>query len=298
MNAAAVVLTYRRPRLVTRVVRALVEDEGLPESQIVLVINGDGGLDDPALEQRINVLRLPENLGPAGGFRAGLEHARAAYATDWFYLCEDDDSALSMPRGGLAELIEDLERWSNDHRETSIGAVGVRGWDLDHRTGVARQRAIAGVTRFESVDMTEWGGTLLASRVLEAGLLPDPDWFWGSEDLDFFLRLRAAGFETFLDTQRAIPEIAGPQKQRALQAERPTNADEPWCNYYFTRNSLEMARRHGHLGWTLWQLLKSARRLQLGPTMRHRKAVVRGLADGLKGRMGKNPVFTREVGEW
>ena len=73
-DVVALVLTYRRPGLATRSVRWLVDDEGIPPEDIVLVVNGDGGLDDPSLEGSIEVLRLPENVGPAGGFARGLRH--------------------------------------------------------------------------------------------------------------------------------------------------------------------------------------------------------------------------------
>jgi len=57
----AVVLTYRRPRLASDVVRSLLEVEGFGSERIVVVVNGDGGLDDPDLEDAIE--RLGTRLG-------------------------------------------------------------------------------------------------------------------------------------------------------------------------------------------------------------------------------------------
>src|SRR5580698_1481088 len=54
-SVSAVVLTHRRPRLATAVVRSLVEQEGLPAERVVLVVNGSGGLEDPALEDRVRL---------------------------------------------------------------------------------------------------------------------------------------------------------------------------------------------------------------------------------------------------
>ena len=45
-DVTAVVLTHRRPGLAGDVVRSLVRLEGLPPSRVVLVVNGEGGLDD------------------------------------------------------------------------------------------------------------------------------------------------------------------------------------------------------------------------------------------------------------
>jgi hypothetical protein len=49
-SVSAIVLTHRRPRLATAVVRSLIEREGLPPDHVVVVVNGSGGLDDAALE--------------------------------------------------------------------------------------------------------------------------------------------------------------------------------------------------------------------------------------------------------
>ncbi len=43
----------------------------------MVVVNGEGGLDDPELEGRVRMVRLPSNVGPAGGFHQGLVEAFA-----------------------------------------------------------------------------------------------------------------------------------------------------------------------------------------------------------------------------
>jgi GT2 family glycosyltransferase len=76
-----VVVTHRRPRLAGQVVRGLLDIEQLGAQQVVVVVNGEGGLDDPALEARVRMVRLADNLGPAGGFRAGLVERRGRKLT-------------------------------------------------------------------------------------------------------------------------------------------------------------------------------------------------------------------------
>ena len=77
----AVILTHMRPTLAGDLTRSLLEVEGLAADRIVVVVNGVGGLDDPALESRVRMLRLPENIGPAGGFKAGMIEAFSDTAT-------------------------------------------------------------------------------------------------------------------------------------------------------------------------------------------------------------------------
>jgi GT2 family glycosyltransferase len=292
-----VVLTHRRPRLATQVVRALHDVDAVPLSNIVLVVNGEGGLDDTVLESAIDVVRLPVNVGPAGGFRAGMEHAASRIgAARWLYLCEDDVGLFGLPPGRLGPLIAAVEARGADGGPP-VGAVVAYGRDLHRRTGITLPHQPGVGMRFESVDVAAWGASLVSAKVLEAGVLPDAEWFFGFEDFDFWLSVTRAGFALLLDDDAARAVAAG-SRDEAFQGERPIDGDEPWRAYYASRNFLELARRHGNVGWTSWHLLKSIRRLQRAPSSSHRRAIVRGVWDGLRGRLGVNPKYVRQVGEW
>ncbi len=69
-GVTAVVVTHLRPRLAGATVRSLLDVEGFTPDQVVVVVNGEGGLDDPELEKAVRMVRLPSNTGPAGGFAA------------------------------------------------------------------------------------------------------------------------------------------------------------------------------------------------------------------------------------
>ncbi|MGH2572645.1 MAG: hypothetical protein ACRDGU_04045 [Actinomycetota bacterium] len=295
-SATALVLTYRRPRLATEVVRNLMDSEGLPADRIVLVVNGQGGLDDPELESRIGLLRLSENLGPAGGFARGLGYVREHSDTPWIYVCEDDSGRLNLPSPRLGAVIDRAERFERDVPGLPVGAVVATGWDIDERTGRTWRHPIGpSASGFEEVAYGPWWATLLSRRVLDAGVFPDEPLYWWAEDLDFFLRVRSAGFRVLMDA------AADRYRRTAIREEnpvsRPRREDEPWCSYYMARNPFRLGRHHGGVRWTIWHLLKSVRRFQLAPTKAHRAATVRGLMDGLRGRTGRNPAFVRDVGE-
>jgi GT2 family glycosyltransferase len=291
-----VVVTYRRPRLAGDVVRRLVSDEGVTPSDIILVINGDGGLDDHELEAQLDTVRLPENTGPAGGFRAGLRRASERMGSArWVYLCEDDIGLFDLPRGRLGPLIAAIEA-DEASAAQRVGAVFAYGRDLRPRTGITVPHAPSSDQRFDPVDVACWGASLVSRRVLDAGVLPDDRWFFGYEDFDFWLQVARAGFSTLLDTE-AARSVAGLARDDAFIGERPLDVDEGWRSYYVARNFLELARRHGHIGWSAWHLMKSVRRFQLAGSSSERRAIVRGLADGFRRRLGVNPAYVREVGE-
>jgi hypothetical protein len=300
-SVTAVVLTHMRPHLAGNVTRGLIGRERFDPSQVVVVVNGPGGLDDPALEDAVRMVRLPRNTGPAGGFRAGMVEAFANPATDWVYLCEDDIGLFSLPTPRLAQLLGRIS--AADGPGPPIGAVVAYGRRFvgrgAHTVNVVPPAAPGpGLT---PVDVACWGATLVSRRVFDAGVLPDPEWFFGLEDFDFFCRVREAGFGVMVDDDAArsvAPEQTSEGRETAITAARPTDADEAWRGYYHARNSIELARRHGNPTWYAWHLAYSARHLQKAPGRAARAAILDGLWDGARGRLGENPRYGRRAGEF
>jgi hypothetical protein len=303
-SVTAVVLTHMRPRLAGDVTRSLLDVERLDPDRVVVVVNGVGGLDDSALETKVHTLRLPVNTGPAGGFRAGLLEAFSEPDTRWAYLCEDDVSLFALPAPRLAGLLGRIEELhARRPRPRPIGAVVAYGRRFvgrgTHTLNVVPAEDEPGA--FTPVDVACWGATLVSRAVVDAGVLPDPDWFFGLEDFDFFCRVREAGFDVLVDDV-AARQVAEQQtdegRERALRERRPTDGSEAWRRYYHSRNSLALVRRHGRPSWYVWQVAYSARLLQRAAGRDERAAIVHGLWDGLLGRMGENPRYARSVGEF
>lgn len=282
LSVIAVVLTYRRPEGASQVVLDLIENEKLDPRQVVLVVNGDGGLDQAPLEARIRVHRLAENLGPAGGFARGLEYVRRTSAASWIYLCEDDQGRHQLPACRLRGLVDAVEHYEQQVQGPPVGVVLASGRRIDMRSGrTYRHEFRRSEARFGNVDYGPFWGALLSRRVVDENILPDEAMFWWAEDLDFWLRVRRAGFRVLVD---AVAHKAARNK---------ASSSEPWCGYYMARNNFYLQRRYGGFRWGLWHVLKSGRRLQHAPSNAHRIAIVRGLLDGILGRTGKNPNFSR-----
>lgn len=297
-GVVAVVLTHRRPHLATQVVRRLVAEEGIAPGQVILVINGEGGLQDPELEAAVRVVRLPTNTGPAGGFRAGLLEAASGPEVRWAYLCEDDVGLFNLPGPRLRRVLDDVAAWPSPSR---VGAVVAYGRNLTAR-GTSLPHVPVEDKGLEPVDLAAWGATLVSTEVVRGGVLPDAALFFGYEDFDFFLALRSAGFQLLVDRQSARASAAAQTSLEgmgaALRASRPTYAEEPWRAYYVARNFFPLARRYGNWRWLAWHLLYSVRRVQLARSTSVLTATVAGLLDGARGRLGCNPRFVRRVGEW
>lgn len=298
-DVTAVVLTHRRPGLAGDVVRSLLDDEGLPPDRVVVVVNGDGGLDDPALETRVRVVRLPRNLGPAGGFGAGLVEAFSDRGTEWAYLCEDDVGLFDLPVPRLGDVLDRAGQVAATRR---VGAVVAYGRNFVGRGAHTLNTVppLGPPADLSPVDVACWGATLVSRAVVDAGVLPDPAWFFGLEDFDFFCRIREAGFDVLVDgvaARRVAEDQTTEGRDGALEGRRPTDRDETWRSYYHARNSFALARRHGQSSWIGWHLAYSVRQLQAAHSREQRRAIVHGLWDGALGRMGEHPRYGRQIGE-
>ncbi|MDP8930563.1 MAG: glycosyltransferase [Actinomycetota bacterium] len=300
-RAVAIVVTFNRPRLATGLVRTLLERERFAPDHVVLVVNGRGELLDARLEQQIRVLRLDENRGPAGGFRAGFCYALDHFDAPWIYACEDDVELLGIPTPRVRALIERLEAEEGYH-VPPVGGVVAFGRMMRRLTGTSRPRLVDPTDpALVPVDVSGWGASLVSRRILEAGVLPAEEWFFGFEDFDFWLRMRQAGFRLLLDVDAARtvnPRYVFRAQNAVTRPHRPAPADEIWRSYYSTRNHFALRRLHGHLGWTLSHLAKTARAYANAASAERRTAIATGFRDGLRYRVGPHDRYYRLVGEW
>lgn len=247
------------------------------------------------------MVRLTRNTGPAGGFRAGLIEACGDPTTEWIYLCEDDVGLFDLPAPRLTDLMDRIGALEANRRP--VGAVVAYGRRFvgrgAHTLNVVPPEGSTG--DLTTVDVACWGATLVSRRVVDAGVLPDCEWFFGLEDFDFFCRVREAGFEVYVDdlaARRVASQQTDGGREQAIGLRRPTDKAEPWRAYYHTRNSFALARAHGRPNWHAWHLAYSLRRLQKVGSWAEALAIVRGLWDGVLGRMGEHDQYGRAVGEF
>ena len=251
-GVTAVVVTHLRPRLAGATVRSLLDVEGFAPDRVVVVVNGEGGLDDPELEKAVRMVRLPSNTGPGRWFPpAGCSRRSPIPTTRWAYLCEDDMVLLHLPTPACG-------RAARPGRGRAATTRSGRSWPSAGSSWPARATpstscpAGACPGELAPVDVSTWGATLVSRAVVDAGVLPDPELFFGFEDFDFYCRVRAAGFSVLVDVicaRQVAHRQTSAGRDDALRDHRPIDADEPWRAYYLARNYFALARRHGRPSW-------------------------------------------------
>ena len=124
----AVIVTFNRSAKLMKVLDAIKAQTQRPD--IVLVVDNASTDDTAALVQAraagddtIRHLRLPENVGGAGGFHAGM---KAAYQMGGQYFWVSDDDAYPHP-DAIERLHDALEQFQGE--TATDPALPVRAWN-------------------------------------------------------------------------------------------------------------------------------------------------------------------------
>jgi hypothetical protein len=240
----------------------------------------------------IEYLPAAQNLGPAGGIALGMEHVlRTAHDLDWVVTLDDDDP----PRD--REVLASLQAFASEMRvrDPRTGAVGLVGARLDRRTGALVRVADGELEGPVAVDYI--GGNhfpfVLVRAIRDAGAFR-PDLFFGFDDLEFGLRLRARGYRVYADGDRW-------RRHRGLGGRlgldvRPswTVGDSTWRRYYSLRNAIWILRTNGWRGAALRVSLvhglgKPLANLMVSPGAARSHLAMNWAAcrDGWTGRLGR-----------
>ena len=278
--------------------------------------------DDPRLE----VLRLAENGGGAGGFAAGLARLAGPGASrpdsqpdsqpDWIALFDDDawpgPGAVAAFRARADGLDPDC---AGPGAIAALGAAVLtpagRPAELNrpalnpfwHIGTLLRSLAGGGREGFHlhegdyapeaperAVDALSFVGFFLARGAVARAGLPDAGLFIYGDDTIYSLTLRRAGLGL-----RFCPAIRFVHDCGHALAPRPI-----WKVYYLCRNGVRMARAAAGpwlfalaLGWYLLAWTRKARLYPPAERRLYRRMMRAGLRDGLRGRGGANPAIHR-----
>jgi GT2 family glycosyltransferase len=287
---AVVVLSWNGREDTLRCLASIPED--------VLTVVPDNGSTDGSVEairERFPQVRVVENganLGYSGGNNAGIRAALDAGA-EWVVLLNNDatlepgaldalrDAAVRHPAAGVLAgklLFEDGRvQWAGQRVALLTGYSGrPRGYG---RPDGPRSREEREVDRAV-------GALMAVSRAAIDGVgLLDEDLFAYVEDVDWSLRIRAAGFAcVFVPQARAIHTVSASTGGQASTTPL----------YYGARNTIVVCERHRPLGRAGTALRRASIAATFGARaalgLRSRKAlraVREGIADGAARRLGE-----------
>jgi GT2 family glycosyltransferase len=294
-----VLVTYCRPGDLAAMFDGLAQQERRLDTLVVVD-------NDPAESAREAVARLVAadplggsavtyvaagaNLGPAGGIALGMRHGLThADDRDWLVSLDDDDP----PR--MPKLLGELERFATSLREDDprVGGVGLVGGRFSPELGRGVRVPDNQLTGAVPADWI--GGNNLpvySVHAIRAVGVFDERLFFGFDDLEYGLRLRAAGFALYAhgDLWLREREASG----RLALDDRPDRAmgDASWRRYYSLRNLLHILHqrgdRRGEARLIARALGKPVANLPRQPRLSVRNLALnsRAIVDAYRGRMG------------
>lgn len=188
---AAFVITKDRPEILISTIGKLLEQTLVPDF-ILIVDNSDSTVTKLTIQQmvddRIGYHAVGYNSGPAGGAYWGLK-ILFERGFDWVLWVDDDDP----PR--FNNLVEDLFQIIAANDNPSLGMVGAVGERFNRKRAKIVRLKDDQLTGYLDVDTISGNMfPLVSKRVLERGIFPTADFFFGFEDLSFCLATKRSGF--------------------------------------------------------------------------------------------------------
>jgi GT2 family glycosyltransferase len=286
-----VLITFRRPDDLRRSLEQISAQTSRLDS--LLVVDNDDDDRIRAIATSADVALTPtryigcaENMGPAGGIHAGITDVlQRAADEDVIVLFDDDDPPAR------ADTLEDLQRVFERVVSSDPGCAGVGIWGAHLRRRLGRVRSS---TSREPDAVAYLPGSACphySVAVLRRVGAPDPELFFGFDDLDLGLRIRDAGFRLYSSglarDHGMTPMVHG--RRVALASSPPT-----WRRYYSLRNLVIILLEHDEtVGAVSMSLLAGVLKPLVNLPRRPRiawgnlRSNVRALRDGWAGRAGK-----------
>jgi glycosyltransferase involved in cell wall biosynthesis len=292
-----VLVTFRRPDALATMLERLSSQER-PVDHLVVVDNAPDERNRSLVRSYADrgfpamYIATTENSGPAGGISIGMERVlQVAEEKDWVLLLDDDDPPWE------SDWVRQMWTFAAEltSGDPSVGGVGTGGSRFDRRRG--RLVRIPDHELDGAVPVDVIGGNQFplyrVTAIRDVGPFRS-DLFFGFDDLEFGLRLRASGWALYILGQIKL------EKRRRLGrvglTSRPSTriGGIHWRNYYSLRNLVWICRSQGWPGTALRLSLvhglgKPALNFFRQPVQAWRvlRLNLRACADAWHGRLGR-----------
>lgn len=260
-RVCAVIVTYNRKALLRECLRAVLSQTRPPDHVLVVDNASTDGTPEMLQEEfpQVEVLRLPENQGGAGGFHEGMKRAYEA-GFEWIWVLDDD--TFPYPET-LAKLLEAAI-------EKGLDAVGPLPLSQENEEELAYpHHARWGLTwRRREVEGRGliWGeapfflGVLVRRDLLTRGGFPDKRLFVRGDEVEYNLRLKRHGGRLATLTTAFVrhPSFKGELTLLLRRRFVVGYSGNPRKDFYNYRNRMYIFRRY-RKAWWFWAALDAFR---------------------------------------
>jgi GT2 family glycosyltransferase len=193
---AAFVITYKRPAILLETINKLFEQTFPPA--VVLIIDNDPdksalGITNSFPKGKVQYYAVGYNSGPAGGAYFGL---KLLFEQNWDWVLWTDDDDPPVFDNSIQNIFSLLEQYKG---AKPIGMIGAVGANFNKFKGSITRIETSMIETTHIVDYIGGSMSPIVNRnVFEKSILPNPDLFFGFEDLSFCLQVKKAGFEILI----------------------------------------------------------------------------------------------------
>lgn len=295
-HIGALIITFNPEPARLRAVAAAIA----PQVETVLVVdNGsreDPGLNLTGLAAPLHLLSLGDNYGIAAAQNIGIDWLRRQGMSHVLML---DHDAVAAP-GMVARLLEELH--AREAQGERVGAVGPlihdprRGapapfFRVDDRRRIVRIETPDPGEHSARVTFLIAAGVLLPLAVLDDVGAMDEALFIDYVDLEWSMRAVARGYTLYGHYGTTLDHRIGDEPIRLLG--RTMMNHPPLRHYYLVRNALALWRMpHPRWHWKVLDAVNLSAKCLIFSTLAprrwaHLRMILRGIADGLRGRYGR-----------
>ena len=227
MNVIAQICSTNRKASVQRIIESLLR-QTFPVKEIVVVDNrSSDGTQLAEFPAEVTLICHLHNLGPGGAAATGIQYA-LANDYDWIWILDDD----SVPRSDALEKLVDLYQSVDSEARNTIGVLSCSQVLLPSGKLYLGRLLTPGGLRIPKVDsrqpywecdITIWSGSLVRVDIVRAAGLPRcgasgywEDFGFDYGDIEFFHRVRKAGFRILFDRASILDHQLGDSKQIRL----------------------------------------------------------------------------------
>lgn len=189
-------ITYERTEFLRGTIFKIL-NQNVKISKILIVDNSESGNVKDLIQSlgnsNIFYVNTGSNLGPSGAANIGLK-TLLYDGFEWIYWGDDDDPPTDP------NTFERLFEIANENPDAGIiGKIGGKFLPNRAQTRVFQNSELIPIVEADYV--TGGKQLIISSKVVNAGILPDPKLFFGFEELEFCLRVKDAGFSILVDGQ-------------------------------------------------------------------------------------------------
>lgn len=255
MKVIALVVTYKRPLLLQKVLESLQSQSTQPD-KVIVIDNASGDntasiITNFQLHSKLNItyINTGDNLGGAGGFKFGFDYiSNNGFGYDYLWLMDDDLSPS-------AQCLEQLLCIGNSYQD--VGIIQPTRFDLDGSCAEIspviydlrnpfvfnpKRKIVTDVyeknLKNEILDISgvPFEGPLIKKTVVDLVGPPVAEFFIFYDDLDYAIRARKNDFRVVLAINAKAFRLLKNNQNDDLMS---------WKGYFMIRNFLHLHIKHG-----------------------------------------------------